>query len=105
LARGHFGFAYQLGTKALARAGNPSPLPALHPANRPFYDAGRGLAWTLNELGKRDLALEIIEYLLRCEPADALGLRSWIDEIKTAGTPIVELGELMLPRRPEDEST
>ena len=66
-------------------------LPALHPANRPFYDAGRGLAWCLNELGKRELALEVVAELLRCDPTDPLGLRGWIDEINTGGAPIVEL--------------
>jgi hypothetical protein len=91
LARGHFGFGYQVGAKALERAGNPGPLAALHPANRPFFDAGRGLAWCLNELGKRELAVEVVEQLLRCDPSDPLGLRGWIDEIKLGGTPIVEL--------------
>lgn len=94
LARGHFGFGFQLGDKALARAGNPTPLAALHPANRPFFDAGRGLAWCLNEMGKRDLAVEVVEQLLRCDRSDPLGLRGWIDEIRTAGAPIVELGSL-----------
>jgi hypothetical protein len=91
LARGHFGFGYQVGAKALERAGNPAPLMALHPANRPFFDAGRGLAWCLNELGKRELAIEVVEHLLRCDPSDPLGLRGWLDEIKLGGTPIVEL--------------
>lgn len=91
LARGHFGFGYELGAKAIERAGKPAPLAALHPANRPFFDAGRGLAWCLNELGKRDMALEVIAELLRCDPTDPLGLRGWIDEINTGGAPIVEL--------------
>jgi hypothetical protein len=94
LGRAHFGFGYQLGLRALERAGNPTPVPALHPANRPFYDAGRGLAWCLAELGKRDMALEVVERLSACDPADPLGIRPWIDEIKTAGAPIVELGNL-----------
>ena len=42
LGRGHFGFGYQLGERALAKAKNPAPVTALHPANRPFFDAGRG---------------------------------------------------------------
>ena len=94
LGRAHFGFGYQLGERALKRADNPTPVPAMHPANRPWYDAGRGLAWCLAELGKREMALEVVETLLRCDPADPLSLRSWIDEIKTAGAPIVELGGL-----------
>jgi len=97
LGRAHFGFGYQLGARALQRAGNPAPLPALHPANRPFFDAGRGLAWCLTELSKREMALEVVEHLLRCDPADPLNLRAWIEEIKTAGAPIVELGGLFTP--------
>ncbi|WP_428307850.1 hypothetical protein [Lacipirellula sp.] len=101
LGRGHFGFGYQVGQRVLAKAKNPTPVPALHPANRPFFDAGRGLAWCLAELGKRDMALEVIEHLLRCDPSDPLGLGGWIDEIRTAGAPIVELGGLILPPREE----
>lgn len=97
LGRGHFGYGYQLGQRALARAGNPSPVTALHPANRPFFDAGRGLAWCLAELGKREMALEVIEFLLKCDPSDPLGLGGWVDEIRTAGAPMVELGGLMMP--------
>jgi hypothetical protein len=97
LGRGHFGFGFQLGQRAIERAGRPAPLPALHPANRPFFDAGRGLAWCLAELGKREMALEVVEFLLRCDPSDPLGLGGWIDEIKTGGAPIVELGGLTMP--------
>ena len=107
LGRAHFGFGYQLGSRALQRAGNPVPVPALHPANRPFYDAGRGLAWCLAELDKREMALEVIENLLRCDPADPLGLRAWIDELKTTGKPIVELSGLFAPSKKDhhDDTT
>lgn len=91
LARGHFGIGFELGTKALARAGDPAPLAALHPANRPFFDAGRGLAWCLAEQGLRDTAIEVVERLLKCDPTDPLGLGGWIDELRTGGAPIVEL--------------
>lgn len=97
LARAHFGIGYQLGARAFGRAGKPTPLLALHPANRSFFDAGRGLAWCLTELGKRDMALEVVENLLYCDPSDPLGLRDWIDEIKTAGATVVELDGLFLP--------
>lgn len=92
LARAHFGYGFQLGSKALQRAGNPTPLPALHPANRAFFDAGRGLAWCLNELGKPEMALEVIERLRAADPADPLGLAAWVDELRTGGKPIVDLG-------------
>jgi hypothetical protein len=93
LARAHFGYGYQLGVKALRRAGDPTPLLALHPANRPFYEAGRGLAWCFNELGKPELALEVVEHLLACDPSDPLRLAMWIDDLKTGGNPMVGLGE------------
>jgi hypothetical protein len=97
LGRGHFGAGYQLGTRASQRAGNATPLPALHPANRPFYDAARGLAWCLAELGKRNLAREVVENLLRLDRSDPLELHAWIDELNTAGGPIVELSGLFKP--------
>ncbi|MCC6493601.1 MAG: hypothetical protein IT424_11340 [Pirellulales bacterium] len=97
LGRAHFGVGYQLGARALERVGRPTPLSALHPANRPFFDAGRGLAWCLSELGRRDMALEVVEHLLYCDPADPLDLRAWIDDIKTAGAPIIELDGLIPP--------
>jgi tetratricopeptide (TPR) repeat protein len=91
-ARGHFGYAFQLGEKALSRANNPTPLSPLHPANRPFFDAGRGLAWCLAELGMPDKAREVVERLRACDPSDPLNLAAWIDELGTGGMPIVELG-------------
>jgi hypothetical protein len=97
LGRAHFGAGYQLGTGALKRSGNPTPLPALHPANRPFYDAGLGLAWCLAELGKRDLALEVVENLLRLDPTDPLGLRTWLDELKGPDAPLIHLTGLFQP--------
>ncbi|MCG8450957.1 MAG: hypothetical protein MI725_15425 [Pirellulales bacterium] len=94
LARGHFGFGYQLGIKALRRAKLPTPVPALHPANRTFYDAGRGLAWCLHQLDKNKMALEVVEQLLQLDPDDPLGLSHWKDELHTGGKPVVELDEL-----------
>jgi hypothetical protein len=100
LGRGHFGYGYQLGAKALERAGFPTNVSALHPANRPFFDAGRGLAWCLAELDKRDLALEVVENLFHCDPSDPLGMRGWIEELKTVEAPIVQLTSLFKPRLP-----
>ncbi len=91
LARGHFGFGYQQGFKALRRAKLPTPLPALHPANRAFYDAGRGLAWCLHQLDKSVMAEEVLEQLLQSDPDDPLGLAGWLDEIRSQGAPLVEL--------------
>jgi hypothetical protein len=92
LGRAHFGYGFQLGAKALERAGNPAPLSPLHPANRPFFDAGRGLAWCLAELAMRDKAREVIERLRACDASDPLGLAAWLDELGAGGLPMVELG-------------
>ena len=62
----------------------------------------RGLAWCLAELGKKEMALEVVEFLLHCDPRDPLGLGGWVDEIKTAGAPMVELGGLILPPKDKD---
>jgi len=90
LARGHFGCGYQLGLQALRRANMPTPVPALHPANRPFFDAGRGLAWSLHQLDKTPMAIEVVEQLLTLDPDDPLGLAGWLDELRTGGLPMVE---------------
>jgi len=99
LGRGHFGIGYQLGVRARQRRGEPLPMPALHPANRFFFDAGRGLAWCLNELGKGEMAAEVVAYLLGCDPADPLRLRGWIDELQADPLPLVTLEAP--PRRSE----
>jgi hypothetical protein len=92
LARGHFGAGYQLGLATLRRAGMPKPLPYSHPANRAFFEAGRGLAWSLAKLGKRELAKEVVDTLVVLDAADPLQLRAMLDEVGSGGLPIVELG-------------
>jgi hypothetical protein len=92
LARGHFGAGYQLGLQILRRAKMPTPLPYSHPANRPFFAAGRGLAGCLAKLGKQPMAREVVESLLQLDGSDPLQLRAMLDELATGGLPIVELG-------------
>lgn len=91
LARGHFGAGYQLGLQAWRRAKQPKPLSHSQPANRPFFDAGRGLAWSLEKLGRRDMAEEVVATLLELDRSDPLKLRAMIDELRTGGAPIVRL--------------
>ncbi len=102
LARGHFGTAYQFGLKALRRAGLPSPLPCGHPANRAFFEAGRALAWCLAKLDKPAMAAEIVDVLVKLDPADPLALRAMLDDVRTGGLPIVELGSPTIDNHPED---
>jgi hypothetical protein len=94
LGRGHFGVGYQLGLQAWRRAGEPLPVAALHPANRVFFDCGRGLVWCLNQLELNSLAIEVVEQLSMLDPSDPLALKSWLDELRTEGKPIVDLGGL-----------
>lgn len=98
LGRGHFGVGYQLGLQAWRRAGEPTPVAALHPANRVFFDCGRGLIWCLNQLQLNAMALEVVEQLLTLDPSDPLALKNWLDELRTEGKQIVELGGLFIKR-------
>jgi len=82
LARAHFGYAYQLGLKALRRAGNPTPLPYRLPANQAFFEAGKGLAWCLRSLDKRTMAAETLRQLLDCDATDPLGLAAMLASLE-----------------------
>ncbi len=75
LARGHYGAGYQLGLQTLRRAKMPKPLLYSQPANRPFFDAGRGVIECLRKLGKPQMAAEIVETLVSLDPSDSLQLR------------------------------
>jgi hypothetical protein len=91
LARGHFGAGYQLGLAALRRAGIPTPVPYSHPANRPFYEAGRGVAWCLAKLGKSDLAQEIVDTHIQHDTTDPHKLHAMLDQVVSGGLPIIQL--------------
>jgi tetratricopeptide (TPR) repeat protein len=58
LARGHFGYAFELVERALSRrfAGH---LPRSLPANRPFYEAAEGLAACYEALGQPGEAAKV----------------------------------------------
>jgi len=98
LARGHFGFAVQLGLKALQRAKVNGPLVYSQPANRAFYEAGRGLVTSLVKLGMTQKAVDLVQNLVRLDPSDPLRLRGLVDEARTGGLPIVEISPT-LPKR------
>lgn len=77
LARGHFGYAYEIALSAFPPRGLDGPLPYRLAANQAFLEAAKGLAWCLHELGKKKLALRVIKQLLDCDPTDPLGARAW----------------------------
>jgi len=93
LARGHFGFAYQLGEKALGKAKVAGPLLASQPANRPLFDAARGLAWCMEKLEKPKTADQIIATTRQLDPSDPLGIAELIDDLRSGGLPVIGLGE------------
>lgn len=79
LARGHFGYAFTIGKKAIKKAGVTGPLPYGRESNQAFYEAGKGLAYCLSQLGKREMAREVVDDLLRYDPSDPLGVRGLLD--------------------------
>jgi hypothetical protein len=66
LARGHFGYAYQIGISAIRRAGSPAPWPSVHPGNAEFFAAGKALVQCLENLDKPHLAAEVADFLRQC---------------------------------------
>ena len=75
LARGHFGYAYRLGERAIGKPGAERQLPYSLSANQAFHESGKGLVWCLSQLGKREVAAEVVDFLVACDPSDPLGLR------------------------------
>lgn len=91
LARGHFGFAVQLGLKALERGKVTGSVPYSQPANQSFYEAGRGLVESLLGLQMMPKAIELVRKLVQFDTSDPLELRALVDAAQTGGLPIVEL--------------
>jgi len=74
LARAHFGRAFELGLNAIPQRPWRGRLPADRPANRPFFQAGKGLIVTLQSLGQKKLAQEVLDRLLDLDSRDPLRL-------------------------------
>lgn len=75
LARGHFGRAYELGLRALDAAGAPGPCPYALDGNKPFFEAAKGLAHCLVDMGRRQLAGDVWRRIAPLDPGDPLGIR------------------------------
>jgi hypothetical protein len=78
LARGHFGYAFQIGTKALDQANCRGSLPYRIVANQAFHEAGKGLAYCLKQLDKPNMLRGVVETMLRCDATDPLGVRGFL---------------------------
>ena len=92
LARAHFGFAFQLGEKAIMQAQCPGPLLGSAEENAPWYEAARGLAWCFEKQGRSTDADQIASSALRFDPSDPTEIRAMLDELRSGGLPVVELG-------------
>jgi len=82
LARGHFAFAFKLGTDALKQHARAWPVPYEIEANRAFLESGKGLGHCLEKLGKRDLAREILKQVYDCDRSDPLGAKAMMKRLE-----------------------
>lgn len=78
LARGHFGYAFEIGYSALPVAWRGT-LPYGLKANAPLHEAAKGLAWCLHELGRTQRAVEVVREMLRWDRSDPLGVSGWLE--------------------------
>jgi hypothetical protein len=74
LARGHYGYAYEIGHRALRRENFPTPLPAAHEENELWFAAAKQLAWCLKLLEKKELLADVIRFVQHCDPQNTLQL-------------------------------
>ena len=92
LARGHFGYAFMLGEKALIAANCPGPLLGVEPANAPWHEAARGLAWCLEKQGQRAVADGVAMTVRKFDPSDPAEVAAMLDDLRAGGLPIIQLG-------------
>jgi hypothetical protein len=69
VARGHFGFAYEIGLDSLPK-GFRGILPARTDYNGPFFLAGRGLARCLIARGNKTEGRDVLKQLARFDPRE-----------------------------------
>lgn len=81
LARAHFGYAYDIGLKALPSEAWAGALPFRLPGNRSFLTAAKGLALCLLEIGEPARAREVGQRLLRFDPSDPLRVGPWLEQL------------------------
>lgn len=105
LARGHYGTGYQLGLQALRREKMPKPLLYSQPANQPFFLAGRGLVWSLEKMGKPQLAEEVVTALCDLDPSDPMTLKAMLDEMRSGGAPVIDLSASWTQRKDNERMT
>ena len=75
LARGHFGHAFQVGSKVIDKSGGNKQIPYAQESNRPFLECGKALIHCLLKLGKKNKSREVVSKLLRYDPTDPLQIK------------------------------
>jgi len=75
LARGHFGHAFQVGSKVIDKSGGNKQIPYAQESNRPFLECGKALIHCLLKLGKKKKSREVVSKLLRYDPTDPLQIK------------------------------
>ncbi len=81
LARGHYGYAYDLGLAAMPADDWRGSLPYRLPANRGFLNAVWGLAQAQRALGELTAARALVHRLLDWDATDPLRVRQWLKGI------------------------
>lgn len=94
LARGHFGYGFQLGERAIDITECPGPIPGSERANAPWYDAAFGLVWCFEKQGKSAFADRIVAIACGMDPSDPAGIRAMLDDLRSGGLPIIEIKPL-----------
>lgn len=87
LARGHFGYACELGWSALPPEGVGGKLAYSLPANKHLLQAAKGAAYCLHELGKPKTALAVLRELLAWDATDPLGAAKLLESWSQDGEP------------------
>lgn len=90
LGRAHFGYAFKLGLEALPSDEFSGTLPYRLAANQSFLESGKGLVWCLKELGKPDMAREVLGQMLRFDPTDPLGVAKMLPQTQSFERPASE---------------
>lgn len=76
LARGHYGYAYEIGHRALRKENFPTPLPMENEENELWFAAAKQLAWCLKLLEKKDLLSDVVKFVQHCDPQNTLQLEA-----------------------------
>lgn len=82
LARAHLGYGYQMGLDAIQEARDfTGPLPYVLEANQPFLEAGKGLAYCLEQQGDTAAARQVARRILELDPSDTLKVGEWMQSL------------------------